>query len=117
MILKTVTCPAWCALDHGNDIPEDVFHRSAKAWLSPDASRCGSGWRTWQLVAHIVVPEIPEDDDPALLVIDTQDGVCGPHVELAIDQVDEFVRQTKVFLARVEQMRDQLVTTVKERQS
>lgn len=109
-------CPKWCDVDHGNDIPEDVFHRSPFAVLKPDASR--SGWEgPWELWAHIVVPETPQGDDPGLLVIDTQAGTAGPSVELDVTQVDEFIRQQKVFLARVEQMRDQLATAVEERQS
>lgn len=115
MILNTVTCPSWCVIDHGNDLPDDVFHRSPRARLAPDGSRSGRS-AAWQLVAHVVVPEIPQDDDPGLLVIDTQDGVCGRHVELAVEQVDEFIRQSKAFLARVEQMRDQLAA-VKESRS
>ncbi|MFF7521307.1 DUF6907 domain-containing protein [Streptomyces pseudovenezuelae] len=109
-------CPKWCDVDHGNDIPEDVFHRSAFAVLKPDASR--SGWEgAWELHAHVVVPEVKQGDDPGLLVIDTQAGTAGPSVELDVTQVDEFIRQQKVFLARVEQMRDQLTHAVEEQQS
>ncbi|MFF0746590.1 DUF6907 domain-containing protein [Streptomyces sp. NPDC004111] len=115
MILNTVTCPAWCVEDHGYYFPEDVFHRSAAARLTPDGSRSGRSG-PWQLVAHVVVPEVAQDGEPGLLVIDTQAGVCGPSVELAAEQVDEFIRQSKAFLARVEQMRDQLAS-IKEGRS
>lgn len=109
-------CPDWCAIDHGDDAPEDVFHRSAFAVLAPNGDR--SGWEgPWELNAHIVVPEVEQGDDPGLLVIDTQAGTAGPSVELDVTQVDEFIRQNKVFLARVEQMRDQLVKAVEEKQS
>ncbi|MET9362181.1 hypothetical protein ABZX93_14825 [Streptomyces sp. NPDC006632] len=116
MSTKTVTCPDWCTIEHGSDIPEDVFHRSAFAVLKPDGSR--SGWEgPWELWAHIVTAEVEQDDAPALLVIDTQAGTAGPSVELDVTQVDEFIRQHKVFLARVEQMRDQLEAAAKEQQS
>ena len=109
-------CPPWCDIDHEDDIPEDVFHRSAFAVLAPNGDR--SGWEgPWKLQAHIVVPEVEQGDDPGLLVIETQAGVAGPSVELDVTQVDEFIRQHKVFLARVEQMRDQLTQAVKEKQS
>lgn len=109
-------CPSWCVIDHAGDIPEDVFHRSAFAVLAPNGDR--SGWEgPWELHAHIVVPETGQGDDPGLLVIDTQAETAGPSVELDVTQVDEFIRQHKVFLARVEQMRDQLAETVKEQQS
>ena len=112
----TGQCPPWCVIDHGDDIPEDVFHRSEFAVLAPNGDR--SGWEgPWELNAHIVVPETDQVGDPGLLVIETQAGTAGPSVELDVTQVDEFIRQNKVFLARVEQMRDQLAKAVEEQQS
>lgn len=109
-------CPPWCDIDHDGDIPADVFHRSPFAVLAPNGDR--SGWEgPWELHAHIVVPETEQGDDPGLLVIETQAGTGGPSVELDITQVDEFIRQNKVFLARIEQMRDQLAKAVEEKQS
>lgn len=113
---RPFTCPPWCVIDHGDAPVEDVFHRSAAAWLKPNAERSGHPGR-WELAAHIVTAEAPEDDlDVPLLVIDTQDGPGGAHVELDVEQVEEFIRQGKAFLARVQQMRDQLAA-MKEDQS
>lgn len=110
------TCPPWCVIDHEGDIPADVFHRSEYAWLKPNAERSGHPGR-WELVAHVVTPEVPEDDlDVPLLVVETQAGVGGPYVELDVEQVEEFIRQGKAFLARVQQMRDQLAA-MKEQQA
>ena len=102
------TCPDWCAVDHSSDpvglAMGDVIHRSAVAWLSPNDERSGHPGR-WELKAHICAPEKPEDDlDVPLLVIDTQDGPGGAYVELDVEQVAEFIRQGKAFLAHVEQM-------------
>ncbi|MBD9730208.1 hypothetical protein PV755_46675 [Streptomyces caniscabiei] len=109
-------CPDWCVVEHGDDIPQDVFHRSALAWLKPNDERSGHPGR-WELAASIVAVEEPEDElDVPLLCIETQAGVGGPYVELDVEQVEEFIRQGKAFLARVEQMRDQLAAT-KEQQS
>lgn len=111
----TGKCPKWCVIDHTGDIAEDVFHRSAFASLTPNGDR--SGWDgPWELHAHVVVPEVDHGSEPALLVIETQAGTGGPSVELDVTQVDEFIRQNKVFLARMEQMRDQLAAA-KEQQS
>ncbi|MFJ6846420.1 DUF6907 domain-containing protein [Streptomyces griseoluteus] len=110
------TCPPWCVIDHGDAGPEDVFHRSALAWLSPNGDRSGHPGR-WELKAHIVTPEAPEDDlDVPLLVVETQDGVGGPYVELDVEQVEEFIRQGKAFLAHVQQLGAQLAAG-KEEQS
>lgn len=115
------TCPSWCVVDHSRDLIRfpgdlDVMHRSALAWLSPNGDRSGHPGR-WELAAHIVSPESPEDAlDVPLLVVETQDGVGGPYVELDVEQVEEFIRQGKAFLAHVQQMRDQLAA-MKEQQS
>lgn len=103
-------CPAWCVVDHGSDIPEDVFHRSGFAWLVPDGSRSGDEG-PWKLAAHLVVAEVPEPGDDGQIVIETGDESFGPYIELDVERVDQFIRQTKVFLARIEQMRDQLAAT------
>lgn len=101
---RPYVCPPWCAIDHGDNPPVDVFHRSAFAWLAPNAERSGHPGR-WELKAHIMAPEVPEDAlDVPLLVIETQDGVGGPYVELDVEQVKEFLRQGKAFLAHVEQL-------------
>ncbi|MEV8553534.1 hypothetical protein AB0L04_27440 [Streptomyces glaucescens] len=93
-----------------------MFHRSAQTWLKPNAERSGHPGR-WELAASIVNPEVPEDDlDVPLLVIETQEGTYGAYVELDVEQVEEFIRQGKAFLARVQQMRDQMVAP-KEEQS
>ncbi|MFD4551685.1 DUF6907 domain-containing protein [Streptomyces sp. NPDC058466] len=113
---QSYECPPWCVIDHAHDVLEDVFHRSEFAWLTPNGDRSGREG-PWELVAHVVVPEVEQGDDPGLLVIETQAGTAGPAVELDVTQVDEFIRQHKVFLARVEQMRDQLAKAVEEKQS
>lgn len=110
---RTVVCPAWCVVDHGDDIPEDVFHRSDFAWLEPNGSRSGDEG-PWKLAAHLVLAEVPQPDDDGQIVIETGDETFGPYIELDTERADEFIRQTKVFLARIEQMRDQLTATKKE---
>lgn len=108
---RPYTCPSWCVIDHGNDILEDVFHRSSFAWLTPNDERSGHPGR-WELKAHIVAPEAPEDDlDVPLLCIETQAGVAGPCVELDVEQVEEFIRQGKAFLAHVQQLGAQLAAS------
>ncbi|MEU1908125.1 DUF6907 domain-containing protein [Streptomyces hygroscopicus] len=107
------TCPAWCVVDHGNDILADIFHRSSLAWLVPDGSRSGDEG-PWRLAAHLVVAEVPEPGDDGQIVIETGNETLGPYIELDAERADEFIRQTKVFLARIEQMRDQLTATKKE---
>lgn len=117
------TCPSWCVVDHSAEahllrFPGDcdVMHRSASAWLAPNDERSGHPGR-WELVAHIVAPELPEDDlDVPLLVVETQAGAGGPCVELDVRQVEEFIRQGKAFLAHVQQLGAQLAAG-KEQQS
>lgn len=104
---ETANCPPWCVVEHGSDIPEDVFHRSGFAWLVPDGSRSGDEG-PWKLAAHLVVAEVPEPGDDGQIVIETGNETLGPYIELDVERADQFIRQTKVFLARVEQMRDQL---------
>lgn len=111
----TGQCPSWCVIDHGRDIPVDVFHRSEFAWLTPNGDLSGDEG-PWELAAHIVTAEVPQDGDGSGLVIETQDGTAGPYIEIGIEHVDEFIRQGKAFLARVQQMRDQLAA-IKEGQS
>ncbi|MET8947440.1 hypothetical protein ABZX30_28825 [Streptomyces sp. NPDC004542] len=107
---RPYTCPPWCVIEHGDSTPEDVFHRSAFAWLAPNDERSGHPGR-WELKAHIVSPEAPEDDlDVPLMVVETQDGVGGHYVELDVEQVEEFIRQGKAFLAHVQQLGEQLAT-------
>ncbi|AWT42824.1 hypothetical protein DMT42_11145 [Streptomyces actuosus] len=104
-------------VDHANDpllrFPgdPDVMHRSAEAWLAPNDERSGHPGR-WELVAHIVAPGLPEDDqDVPLMVLETQDGPGGPYVELDAEQVEEFIRQGKAFLAHVQQLGEQLAAS------
>lgn len=105
--MSTLSCPSWCVVDHGHDIPEDVFHRSSLAWLVPDGSRSGDEG-PWRLAAHLVVAEVPESGDDGQIVVETGNETLGPYIELDVERADQFIRQTKVFLARIEQMRDQL---------
>lgn len=119
--LQPFTCPSWCVVDHSQDLLRfpgdlDVIHRSALAWLSPNGDRSGHPGR-WELAAHIAAPESPEDAlDVPLLCIETQEGVGGAYVELDAEQVEEFIRQGKAFLAHVQQMGAQLAA-MKEQQS
>lgn len=109
-------CPPWCDIDHAGDVPMDVFHRSQFAVLTPNGDRSGAEG-PWELWAHIVVPETDQGDPRGALVVETQAGTAGPYAELDVTQIDEFIRQQKVFLARVEQMRDQMTKALEEQQS
>lgn len=109
-------CPPWCEDTHETEDPRDVFHRSALAWLAPNAERSGHPGR-WELRAYITAPEVPEDDlDVPLLAIETEQGATGPYVELDVEQVEEFIRQGKAFLAHVQQLGAQMAAG-KEEQS
>ncbi|MFJ5027780.1 DUF6907 domain-containing protein [Streptomyces sp. NPDC088560] len=118
---RGVQCPPWCVIDHEQEAhllrfpgDLDVMHRSAAAWLAPNGERSGHPGR-WELAAHIVAPEMPEDDqDVPLMVIETQDGPGGAYVELDAEQVEEFIRQGKAFLAHVQQLGQQLAASSKK---
>lgn len=106
------TCPEWCVVDHGEDVPEDVFHRSDFTWLRPDGSLSGDEG-PWEVAAQLVVPEAA-DEEPTIAV-DLGESL-GSYAELTVETADQFIRDLKVFTARVQQMRDQLAA-MKEDQS
>lgn len=114
------SCPAWCDVDHTGDHPEDVLHRGAKAVVTvPAESACPTVSEKAEiprLTAQVMTPEFADEPEaPSMLVVDCGD-LWGPYAELDLQQTDEFIRQGKAFLARVQQMRDQLAAA-KEGQS
>ncbi|MER5259732.1 hypothetical protein [Streptomyces sp. NPDC002855] len=115
------SCPSWCVIDHTGDHPEDVFHRGSYAAFSvPDGSAMptlNEKAEIPRLTAHMVTPEFAEEPEaPSMVVVDCGD-LWGPYAELDLEQTDEFIRQGKAFLARLEQIREQLATALKEQQS
>lgn len=101
---RPFACPPWCVVDHGDTPTEDVFHRSEFAWLRPDGSLSGDEG-PWEVAAQLVVPE-----DAGLeptIAVDLGESL-GPYAELTLETADQFIRDLKVFTARVQQMRDQL---------
>lgn len=114
------SCPAWCDVDHTGDHPGDVFHRGATAVVKvPAESACptvDTKAEIPRLTAHLMTPEFAEEPEaPSMVVVDCGD-LWGPYAELDLQQTDEFIRQGKAFLARIQQMRDQLAA-IKEAQS
>ncbi|MFI6468747.1 DUF6907 domain-containing protein [Streptomyces sp. NPDC050516] len=116
MSTKTLTCPDWCVVEHGNDPPDDVFHRGgcAQTRLPENLIRLSSD--DLKLVARLCLPEAPEPGDEGGFVVVDRGDLFGPYAELDIEHTDQFIRDLKAFTARVQQMRDQLAA-VKEQQS
>lgn len=108
MTIKTVTCPDWCVLEHGNDPADDIFHRSVKARVGIPEAQTFLSSDSLQLVASLCLPEAPEPgEDAGFIVLDCGD-LFGPYAELDIEHADQFIRDLKTFIARVAQMRDRL---------
>lgn len=114
------TCPSWCVVDHSQDSrferfpgDPDVIHRSDFSWLRPDGSLCGDEDGPWELAAQLAAPELGYA--PATIVVDLGESL-GSYAELTVETADQFIRDLKVFTARVQQMRDDLVA-MKEQQA
>ncbi|MCT9078813.1 DUF6907 domain-containing protein [Streptomyces fulvoviolaceus] len=110
--MASVTCPSWCLVDHAEDFPVwgDVFHRSdVVQLLAPKASR-PPGERHLQgprLAAHLMVPELPQKNDPPAVILDHGD-VYGPYAQLEVEHLDQYIRDLKTFTARLQDMRNRL---------
>lgn len=102
-------CPSWCVVDHYEyDRPRfegdrDTVHRSAFTYLRPDGALSG-GEGPWEVAAQMAAPEL--GGEPTI-VVDLGESL-GPYAELTVETADQFIRDLKVFTARVQQMRDQL---------
>ncbi|MEU3105588.1 DUF6907 domain-containing protein [Streptomyces griseoflavus] len=102
-------CPSWCVVDHFEyDRPRypgdrDTVHRSAFTYLRPDASLSGDEG-PWELAAQLAAPGLGGE---ATIVVDLGESL-GSYAELTVETADQFIRDLKVFTARVQQMRDQL---------
>ncbi|MEU9068307.1 hypothetical protein AB0D60_15625 [Streptomyces sp. NPDC048306] len=103
-------CPPWCVVDHYEyDVERvpgdrDVIHRSAFAYLRPDASLSGVE-EGFEVAAQLASPELGYAQ--ALLVVDLGESI-GSYAELDVERADQFIRDLKTFTARVQQLRDQL---------
>ncbi len=111
------TCPSWCVVDHyEHDMPRfagdrDAIHRSAFTYLRPDASLSGDDG-AWELAAQLASSEL---DGGPTIAVDLGEPL-GHYAELTVETADQFIRDLKVFTARIQQMRDQLAA-MKEEQS
>ncbi|MFF9861099.1 DUF6907 domain-containing protein [Streptomyces tendae] len=106
-------CPAWCDGQHNADRDGNFFHRGPIAVAAVPDSAAGptgdSDPAVPALTAHLVLPAGPEfDGEPAQITVDNGD-LFGPYAELNLAQADAFLRDLKVFTARVQQMHDRLV--------
>ncbi|WP_275559608.1 hypothetical protein [Streptomyces sp. 5-6(2022)] len=108
------SCPPWCTGGHDSNIPEDVFHRSASVSLRPPSgSLPDRPSPSPRLSAYLMLPEVPEDDDPACIILDHGD-VYGPYAQLDVEYADQMIRDLKTFTARMQQLRDQLAAAKKQ---
>ncbi|MGW6905683.1 DUF6907 domain-containing protein [Streptomyces sp. NPDC054940] len=111
-VLEAVKCPTWCVVDHGPELPiwGDIFHRSnVVELLAPKASRPPGDEHLQgpRLAAHLMVPEVTADTDPPAVILDHGD-VYGPYAQLQVEHLDQYIRDLKVFTARLQEMRNQL---------
>ncbi|MER7174598.1 DUF6907 domain-containing protein [Streptomyces mesophilus] len=110
MTVKTVQCPAWCVIAHEDDWPqpEDVFHRSNDLMLQPPKGSMPDRQTPLPaLRAELILPQVPEDNDPACILLDHHD-VYGPYAQLDVEHADQMIRDLKTFTARLQGMRNQL---------
>ncbi|MEV7032717.1 hypothetical protein AB0N99_21190 [Streptomyces sp. NPDC093272] len=111
------SCPPWCVLDHRGDWVGDLFHRGADASASvpSDTAYAVGSSGAPHLNAHLVLPEMDEHPDaPPQITVDAGD-LFGAYAELDVERADQFIRDLKMFTARVQQMRDQLAAMKEER--
>ncbi|WP_331448011.1 DUF6907 domain-containing protein [Streptomyces xanthochromogenes] len=116
MSIKTVTCPDWCDIEHGNDPPEDVFHRSVQARVGIPNAQVFLSSDSLQFVASLCLPEMPEPGEGTGFIVLDGGDLFGPYAELDVEHADQFIRDLKTFTARVQQMRDR-ISSRKEQQS
>lgn len=103
----TVTCPDWCQMDHGDDPPIDIFHRSGTASIVPPPDLLWGG-PVRQMTVHLVVPAVPQDGDRPVVAMDLDDKL-DRHTELDVTQADDLIAQLDNYRTALVMMRDYLV--------
>ncbi|MEU6312365.1 hypothetical protein [Streptomyces sp. NPDC047014] len=109
--MKTYTCPAWCAVDHGSAPLEDVFHRSGRIRVVPpaDCSAPDEQAIVPQLTAHLVEYEVPTPGEAAAVInLELDDHPADRVAELDVAEADALLAQLADYTARLQKMRDQL---------